>query len=388
MKKTISILVVIVMILSMASLAGCGSSSGGTVSEIKIGLVCPVSGSAAVAGEYIKNGISLVTDELNAAGGLEVKGKKIPVKLIIEDNEGTPEKTTNVYRKLIDQDKVLAIVGPDMSKCILAGGPIAQSAKIPAIGTFTTNEKVTQIGDFLFRACFIDPFQGEVAAKYALNTVKAKTAAILYNNADDYAKGLQESFRKVFEANGGKIVESQAYGSEIKDYNVQLSKIKASNPDVIFLPNLFTELGLQVKQAREMGITAKIVGGDSFDTPDVPKIAGFENAEGISYISAFSADDTSPAAKAFTEKFKAKFKVNPNSNAVLAYEAYKLVLKGIQDAEKLDGQGIRDAMAKIKDYELPSGKITFDANRNPIKGATILKINKNGEPVYETTVNP
>lgn len=386
MKKFVSILIVTMMLVSIVSVTGC-AASGGTVSEIKIGLVCPVSGSAAVAGEYIKNGISLVTDELNASGGLEVKGKKIPVKLIIEDNEGTPEKTTNAYRKLIDQDKVLAIVGPDMSKCILAGGPIAQSAKIPAIGTFTTNEKVTQIGDFLFRACFIDPFQGEVAAKYALNTTKAKTAAILYNNADDYAKGLQENFRRVFEAGGGKIVEVQAYGSEIKDYNVQLSKIKTANPDVLFLPNLFTELGLQVKQAREMGIKCKIVGGDSFDTPDVPKIAGFANAEGISYISAFSADDTSPAAKAFTEKFTTKFKVAPNSNAVLAYEAYKLVLKGIQNADKIDGQSIRDAMAKIKDYELPSGKITFDANRNPIKGATVLMI-KNGVPTYEATVNP
>jgi branched-chain amino acid transport system substrate-binding protein len=377
----------LVAVAMMLSLFGCSQSSN-TAQEIKIGVVCPVSGQSAIAGEYIKNGISLITDELEKNGGLEVKGKKIPVKVIVEDNEATPEKTANAYRKLIDQDKVVAIVGPDMSKCILAGGPIAQSSKVPAIGTFTTNEKVTQVGDFLFRACFIDPFQGKVAAKYARGSLNANTAAILYNNADDYSKGLMENFKKVFEEMGGKVVEIQAYGgSDVKDYNVQLAKIKAANPEVLFMPNLFSEVPLQAKQAREMGITAKFIGGDSWDSPDVPKIAGKDIVEGAAFISAFSPEDPNPLTKDFVTKYKAKFNVNPNSNAVLAYEAMKIVLKGVQDAEKIDGQGVRDAMAKIKDFQLPSGTVTFDENRNPIKGAVVMAY-KDGVPVYVTSINP
>jgi branched-chain amino acid transport system substrate-binding protein len=366
-------------------LFGC---SGGAPKEIKIGVVCPISGQSAIAGEYIKNGVSLVSDELEKSGGLEIKGKKMPVKFIIEDNEAKPETTINVYRKFVDQDKVLAIVGPDMSRCILAAGPIAQAAKIPAIGTYTTNEKVTQIGDFIFRACFIDSFQGKVAAKYARETMKADTAAILYNNADEYAKGLMENFKLVFESMGGKIVGLEGYGgSEVKDFNVQLAKIKAGKPDILFLPNLFSEDPLQAKQAREMGIKAKFLGGDSWDTPLLPKIAGKEVIEGADFVSTFSPDNPDPMTQDFVERFKAKFNVAPNSNAVLAYEATKIVLKAIQDADKLTGQSVRDQIAGIKDFKLPSGNVTFGADRNPIKGAVVMSY-KNGETVFVTSVNP
>ena len=356
--------------------------------EIKIGLVCPVSGQSAIAGEYMKNGVSLITDDLAKNGGLEIQGKKMPVKFVIEDNEAKPDVTANVYRKLVDQDKVLAIVGPDMSKCILAGGPIAQAAKVPAIGTFTTNEKVTQVGDFLFRACFIDPFQGKVAAKYAREFQKANTAAVLYNNADDYSKGLMENFKAMFEELGGKVVEVQAYGgADVKDYNVQLTKIKAAKPEVLFMPNLFSEVPLQSKQARQMGITAKFLGGDSWDSPDVPNIAGAEYVEGAAFVAAFSPSDPNPLTQDFVTRYKAKFGVNPNSNAVLAYEAAMIVLKGVQDAKKLDGQSVRDAMAAINGYALPSGSVAFDANRNPIKGAVIMAYQK-GTPTYVTSINP
>lgn len=381
MKKAMLIMLAAIVALSVV---GCSGAS----KEIKIGVVCPVSGQSAIAGEYIKNGISLVSDEITQNGGLDIDGKKMAVKFVIEDNEAKPETTANVYRKLVDQDKVIAIVGPDMSKCILAGGPIAQTARVPAIGTFTTNEKVTQIGDYLFRACFIDPFQGKVAAKYAREFMKVNTAAILYNNADDYSKGLMENFKSVFESLGGKVVEVQAYGgSDVKDYNVQLTKIKAAKPEVLFMPNLFSEVPLQSKQARQMGITAQFLGGDSWDSPDVPNIAGKEFVEGAAYVSAFSPSDPNPLTKDFVDRYKAKFSVNPNSNAVLAYEAAKIVLKGVQDAKKLDGPGVRDAMAGIKDFALPSGTISFDENRNPIKGAVIMAY-KDGVPVYVTSINP
>jgi len=387
LKKVLSILLVMVMTLS---LFGCGSAAtgGNAADEIKIGVVCPISGQSAIAGEYIKNGIDLIVDQLAKDGGLDVKGKKVQVKFIYEDNEAKPETTANVYRKLIDQDKVIAIVGPDMSKCILAGGPVAQAAKIPAIGTFTTNEKVTQIGDFLFRACFIDPFQGKVMAQYAAETLGAKSAAVLYNNADDYSKGLMENFTKAFEEKGGKVVEAQAYGgADVKDFNAQLTKIKAANPEVLFMPNQFGEVPLQMKQARQMGITAQFLGGDSWDSPDVPNIAGVDIVEGSAFDAAFSPDDPSPVCQDFVKRYKDKYGKNPNSNAVLAYEAAMVVLEGIKSAETLDGQGVRDAMAKINGFAVPSGTITFDENRNPVKGA-VVNVYKAGVPSYVTTVNP
>lgn len=388
MKKALSILLVLVMTLSLFGCSSGGSSSSGTPDEIRIGVVCPISGQSAIAGKYIMNGIELIAEQLEKEGGLEVKGKKIPVKFLYEDNEAKPDVTANVYRKLIDQDKVIAIVGPDMSKCILAGGPIAQAAKIPAIGTFTTNEKVTQIGDFLFRACFIDSFQGRVMAQYAAETLGAKTAAILYNNADDYSKGLMENFTKSFEEMGGKVVETQAYGgADVKDFNAQLTKIKAANPEVLFMPNQFGEVPLQMKQARQMGITAQFLGGDSWDSPDVPNIAGNDIVEGAAYDAAFSPDDPNPICQDFVKRYRDKYGVNPNSNAVLAYEAALIVLEGIKNAETLDGQGVRDAMAKIENFKVPSGTITFDENRNPKKGA-VINIYKNGEPTYFTTINP
>lgn len=388
MKKSVSIMLVLIMIMSLFGCASTGTSSKAAPETIKIGVTLPISGQSAIAGEYMKNGIELIVDQLKAEGGLDVKGKKMPVEFIYEDNEAKPETTANAYRKLIDQDKVLAIVGPDMSKCILAGGPVAQSSKIPCIGTFTTNEKVTQIGDFVFRACFIDPFQGKVMAQYAADTLKVKTAAILYNNADDYSKGLMENFVKAFEAKGGTIVETQAYGgADVKDFNAQLTKIKAANPEVMFMPNQFGEVPLQMKQARQMGITAKFLGGDSWDSPDVPNIAGNDIVEGAAYDAAFSPVDPNPVCQDFVKRYNDKYGVNPNSNAVLAYEAALVVLEGVKNAETLDGQGVRDAMAKITNFPVPSGTITFDDTRNPVKGA-VINVYKNGTPDYVTTVNP
>lgn len=388
MKKLVSILLVLIMTVSLFGCASTGTGSGAAPETIKIGVTLPVSGQSAIAGEYMRNGIELIVDQLKAEGGLDVKGKKMPVQFIYEDNEAKPETTANAYRKLIDQDKVIAIVGPDMSKCILAGGPIAQASKVPCIGTFTTNEKVTQIGDFVFRACFIDPFQGKVMAQYAADDLKATKAAILYNNADDYSKGLMENFIKAFEAKGGTIVETQAYGgADVKDFNAQLTKIKAANPEVMFMPNQFGEVPLQMKQARQMGIEAKFLGGDSWDSPDVPNIAGFDIVEGAAYDAAFSPVDPNPVCQDFVKRYKDKYGVNPNSNAVLAYEAALVVLEGVKNAETLNGQGVRDAMAKITNFPVPSGTITFDETRNPVKGA-VINVYKNGTPDYVTTVNP
>ena len=340
--------------------------------------MCPLSGSGAVAGKYITNGIKLIESKLSAEGGLLVGDTRYPIQFLYEDNEAKEDITANVYQKLINQDNVIAIVGPDMSKCILAAGPIAQQAGCVAIGTFTTNEAVTQIGDYIFRACFIDPFQGKVAANFAWEE-GYKTAGVLYNNADAYSKGLYEAFKASYEALGGQIVEAQAYsGSDNKDYNVQLTKIKDANPQCLFIPNMFLEIPLQVQQARAMGLNAPIIGGDSMDAPEVAQVAGAQNIKGTAYISAFSPDNPDPIAQEFVKAFVAAYGDKPNSNAVLAYEAATMVLEGIKNAKTLDRAGVRDAIANIKDLKLPSGTITVGADRNPIKGAAVLQYNDQG----------
>ena len=364
-------------------------ANGEKVGEtLRIGVVSPMSGPGATAGKYIVNGVKLLEEKLKAEGGLLVGDTRYPIEFLYEDNEAKEETTTNVYQKLINQDNVIAIVGPDMSKAILAAGPIAQSAGVVAVGTFTTNEAVTQVGDYIFRACFIDPFQGKAAATYAWDA-GYKTAAVIYNNADAYSKGLYENFELAFTELGGEIVEVQAYsGSDIKDYNVQLTKIKAANPDVIFIPNMFTEIPLQVRQARELGITAKFVGGDSMDAPEVAELAGFENIEGTAYVSAFSPDNPDPVAQEFVKAFNDAYGMNPNSNAVLAYEAAMMILESIKNATTIDRKGVRDAMASLKDLHLPSGTITVGPDRNPIKGAAILMYNAEGVPEFVVNVNP
>lgn len=364
-------------------------ANGEKVGEtLRIGVVSPMSGPGATAGKYIVNGVKLLEEKLKAEGGLLVGDTRYPIEFLYEDNEAKEETTTNVYQKLINQDNVIAIVGPDMSKAILAAGPIAQTAGVVAVGTFTTNEAVTQIGDYIFRACFIDPFQGKAAATYAWDA-GFKTAAVIYNNADAYSKGLYENFELAFTDLGGEIVEVQAYsGSDIKDYNVQLTKIKAANPDVVFIPNMFTEIPLQVRQARELGITAKFVGGDSMDAPEVAQLAGFENIEGTAYVSAFSPDNPDPVAQEFVKAFNDAYGMNPNSNAVLAYEAAMMILESIKNAATIDRKGVRDAMTSLKDLHLPSGTIAVGPDRNPIKGAAILMYNAEGVPEFVVNVNP
>lgn len=403
MKRFYALMLALAMLLTMAACAPkeaapddqasnnqqSTSDSGEKVGEtLKIGVVCPLSGTGATAGKYITNGIKLIEEELKAEGGLLVGDVRYPIEFIYEDNEAKEEITTNVYQKLINQDEVIAIVGPDMSKCILAAGTIAQNAGCPAIGTFTTNTAVTEIGDYIFRACFIDPFQGQVMATYAWEQ-GYKTAAIIYNNADAYATGLRDSFIQHFEGFGGSIVEEQAYsGSDIKDYNVQLTKIKDANPDVLVIPNMFIEIPLQVQQARNMGISCPIVCGDSADSPEVADLAGHENINGTAFVSAFSAQSTDPAAQKFVKEFNDAYGMDPNSNADLAYEATQMVLEAIRTAKTVDRQGVRDALASLTDMMVPSGKLSVGEDRNPIKGAAVLMYNAEGKPDYVTTINP
>lgn len=382
MKKVLALVLAVLMIVSMCACSSAKKED--TVETIKIGLAFPMSGTAAMAGKYSTHGADALKEELG--GKITVGDKEYPVEFVTMDTEGSEEKTTNVYQKLIEEEKVIAIVGPDSSKCMLAAAPIAQNAKCPAITTFGTNTAVTEVGNYIFRACFIDPFQGSVAAAYC-DQQGYKTACIMFNNADAYAVGLKDAFVENFK---GEVLAIEEYsGSDVKDYNVQLTKLAAQNPDVLLLPNLNVELGLQIQQARTAGLNCPIICGDSADTPDVANVAG-PAIEGVAYVSAFSAESTDEAAKNFVDAYVKLYPDElPNSNAELTYETAKMVVWAIQNAKTLDRDGVRDALDAIDGLELPSGKMTMDpTTRNPIKGGVIMQYDAEGVTHYISTVNP
>ena len=382
MKKVLALVLAVLMIVSMCACSSAKKED--TVETIKIGLAFPMSGTAAMAGKYSTHGADVLKEELG--GKITVGDKEYPVEFVTMDTEGSEEKTTNVYQKLIEEEKVIAIVGPDSSKCMLAAAPIAQNAKCPAITTFGTNTAVTEVGNYIFRACFIDPFQGSVAAAYC-DQQGYKTACIMFNNADAYAVGLKDAFVENFK---GEVLAIEEYsGSDVKDYNVQLTTLAAQNPDVLLLPNLNVELGLQIQQARTAGLNCPIICGDSADTPDVANVAG-PAIEGVAYVSAFSAESTDEAAKNFVDAYVKLYPDElPNSNAELTYETAKMVVWAIQNAKTLDRDGVRDALDAIDGLELPSGKMTMDpTTRNPIKGGVIMQYDAEGVTHYISTVNP
>lgn len=382
MKKVLALVLAVLMIVSMCACSSAKKED--TVETIKIGLAFPMSGTAAMAGKYSTHGADVLKEELG--GKITVGDKEYPVEFVTMDTEGSEEKTTNVYQKLIEEEKVIAIVGPDSSKCMLAAAPIAQNAKCPAITTFGTNTAVTEVGNYIFRACFIDPFQGSVAAAYC-DQQGYKTACIMFNNADAYAVGLKDAFVENFK---GEVLAIEEYsGSDVKDYNVQLTKLAAQNPDVLLLPNLNVELGLQIQQARTAGLNCPIICGDSADTPDVANVAG-PAIEGVAYVSAFSAESTDEAAKNFVDAYVKLYPDElPNSNAELTYETAKMVVWAIQNAKTLDRDGVRDALDTIDGLELPSGKMTMDPEtRNPVKGGVVMVYDAEGTAHFVSSVNP
>ncbi len=363
--------------LAAALIVGCAKAP----TEIKLGGVGPVTGEAATFGDSTKKGLSLAVDEWNAKGG--VLGKQI--KLVFADDKGDPAEGATVYTKLIQQDKVTAIVGTVMSKVTLAGAPIAQAAKVPMISPTSTNEKVTQVGDYIFRACFIDPFQGTVGAKFAFADLKAKKAGVIFDVGNDYAKGLAENFKKGFEELGGNVVAYEGHPSGTTDFKAQLTKILAGKPEVIYCSDYYNDDALIAKQARELGYKGPIVGGDGWDSADLVKIGG-DAVNNCFFTNHYAPDATTAAVKTFVGGYNAKYSSTPDALAALAYDAGNIMLNAIAKANSTDGAKIKDALAAT-DLDVVSGHVKFDENRNPIKSAVIIEI-KDGKQVYRTTVNP
>lgn len=366
---------------ALLALTSCGAKE---TNEIKIGGIFPLSGAVAVYGVECKNGIDLAIEEINAAGGINGKN----VVLISEDDEGNPDKTVNAYQKLTSKDGAKIIIGSLTSGCTQAITNRAQAQKVVQIAPAATAPAITDAGDYIFRACFIDPFQGRVGGKFSAETLNAKTAAILYDTGNDYSVGLTENFEAAFTQAGGKIVAKEAYTTNDKDFNAQLTKIKSANPDVVYLPDYYNVVALIAKQLRAQGIEAPIVGADGWDG-----ILGNSSAEVLNgfYSNHYATDSTDPAVQAFVKKFNDKYSKDPNSFAALGYDSVYILKDAIIKAGSDDATAVKEAL-KATNGDYVTGHLTFDEKRNPIKSAVMLEIVKDDDgtlkTIYKTTVNP
>lgn len=372
MKKIMSVLMA--GALAVGVLAGCGGEKKDAAKSdvIKIGVFLPLTGDNAAGGELELRGIKLA-QKLHP----EVNGKKI--ELVVADNKSDKAEAASVAARLIEKDKVQVILGSYGSSLSMAAGNIVKESKVPAIGTSCTNPQVTANNDYYFRACFIDPFQGTVMANYAFKK-GAKKIAIVQEVSNDYAVGLAKFFKDSFTklAGEGSIVEIANYQTGDKDFTAILTNIKAKNPDAIFAPGNFTESALLVKQARQLGITAPFMGGDTWETQEFIDVGG-KDVEGVALSTAFDREKATTAeAKKFLEAYVKEYKGEPSALTALAYDAYLIAIDGIKRANSTDSVKIRDAIAQTKDLECVTGKTTFDKNGDPIKGA-VIKTVKDGK---------
>lgn len=356
-----------------------GAHQAGT---ILIGEVGSLTGAQATFGISTRNGIELALDEVNARGG--VKGKKVAVR--VYDDQSKPEEAANAVTRLIAQDGAKLILGEVASTNSLAMAPKAQAAKVPMITPSSTNPKVTEVGDYIFRVCFIDPFQGLVMAKFARENLKAQKAAVLRDNKSDYSIGLAQAFTENFKKLGGEMVASEDYAQGDTDYRAQLTAIKSAKPDVVFVPGYYTDAGLIARQARQLGVKSTLLGGDGWESEKLFELGG-SAIEGSYYSNHYSAENPAPKTQKFLGDYKKRFGAVPDSLAALGYDAAMVGLAAMQQAKDLSGPALRDAIARTKDFEGVAGKITLDEHRNAIKPAAILKVT-GGKSQYVTTIAP
>jgi len=359
-----------------------GPGAGGNSGPIVVGYYGDLSGRTSNFGQSTKNGVEMAADEINKAGGID--GRQITI--LSEDDEGRPEKAATVVTKLIDQDRVVALLGEVASGNSLAAAPKAQAAKVPMISPSSTNPAVTQVGDYIFRVCFIDPFQGDVMAQFAAKTLKAKTAAIMLDFNSPYSRGLTEFFEASFKKLGGQIVDKQSYTQGDRDYKGQLTAIRSKNPDVIYVPGYYGEVGVIAKQAKQLGINVPLLGGDGWDSTQLWDLGG--DALNGDYISNhYSVDDPSPAIQKFVADYKARYGNIPDALAALGYDAMKVLGDSIKRAGTTEGPKLRDAIAATKNFSGVTGNITIDENRNAVKPAVVLKL-QDRKYIYVETIYP
>lgn len=383
MKKIISLLLFSFLFTSCVQKGG-NVSNNDSGSTIKVGVYGDLTGQTSSFGQSTKNGIELAVEEINKAGG--INGKQI--ELIIEDDQGRPEQAKTVVSKLINQDKVVAVLGEVASTNSLAAAPVAQEAKIPMITPSSTNPKVTEVGDYISRVCFIDPFQGSTMAKFAATTLKAKTVAILGDVNSDYSKGLTQFFEEEFTRLGGKVIAKEAYTQTDPDFKGQLTKIRDLKPDVLYVPGYYGQVGIIAKQARELGMDIPILGGDGWDSPELWKLGG--DALKNAYITNhYSADNPAPEIQNFVKNYKVKFNTTPDSLAALAYDSAKVLADAIKRAGGTESAKLKDAINSTKNFAGVTGTISLDEKRNAVKPAVVLSLNPSAAKFeFKETISP
>jgi branched-chain amino acid transport system substrate-binding protein len=359
----------------------CGIGIGG---EIKVGVNLALSGNLAPYGKATLDGIRLKIDEINAGGG--IGGNKII--LIIEDNKGDQTESKNAYKKLAGSDRVVTVIGPVTSTNAMAVRRDAAELKVPVISPTATNDKVTLRNPYMFRTCFNDSFQGKIAANFAINEKGYKTAAILVDMNSDYSKGLSESFRKAFEAAGGKIITQEGYQQKDTEFGAQLKKIKESVAQTIFVPGYPPEVPLIIKQAKVIGLDARLCGADGWDSESVINGSG-NNIEGCFIVGAFSREDKRNAVKTFVTSFEKKYDDKPGTFAALGYDSVSMLAEALKKGTS--PEAVKDGLHAIKDFEAVTGKMTVTPDGNVEKNAVILEITRDGDKYtakYRATVNP
>ena len=357
------------MVMAAMPLAGC-SKGGGGADTIKIGGLAPLTGNVSVYGIATNNGAQLAVEAANAKGG--VLGKKI--QYVYYDEKGDATEAVNAYNKLVQNDEVVGLVGDVTSVPCIAVAQESAKDGLPMITATGTASSITTAGENVFRACFTDPYQGQVMSEYSAKKLGAKTAAILYNMADDYSSGVAEAFEKESKAAGITVVEKQAYQNNDVDFKSQLQTIKGKNPDILFLPVYYQDVALISVQAKQLGIKATLMGVDGWDGV-LEKIdkSNVSAVDGAYFCSQYSAESEDPAVQQFIKDYKAKYKAEPNMFAVLGYDAMNIMLESIKNAGSTDSEKVVDAMKGIK-FKGLTGDITFDKDRNPVKSAAITTI--------------
>lgn len=360
------------------------SGSGDNKSEIVIGEYGSFTGAQADFGIQTDNGIKQAVAEVNAAGGIDVAGKKMKIRLETEDDASEATKADTAVERLIDSKNVTAILGEVASSASLSGGNVCQKKSVPMISPSSTNEKVTVGRDYVFRVCFLDSYQAAVVARFVHDGLKKTKVAIFTNKGQSYSVGFSEEFKKAFTKYGGTIVKEQNYGDKDSDFRGQLTAIKSADPEAILIPGYYTDAGSIVKQARELGITAPMLGGDGWSSSKLLEIGGTA-ANGCYFSDHMSIKDPRPTVQNFVKGYTAQYKADPTSMSALGYDAAKILFDAISRAKSTDKKAIRDAIAETKDFDGVSGKITIDANHNAKKSAVIIAVKNNGFE-YETTI--
>ncbi|MCU1348563.1 MAG: receptor family ligand-binding protein [Acidobacteria bacterium] len=366
---------------------GAANSAGTGTGEILVGEYGSMTGAQATFGTSTHEGITLAMEEINAAGG--VNGRKIAVKT--EDDQSKQDEAANAVTKLISQNNVVAVLGEVASSASLAAGPICQSNKVPMITPSSTNDEVTRKGDYIFRMCFIDSYQGENQAKFAKKwceqNKKPLNVAILTDVKSDYSQGLGKVFTNTFTGLGGKIVATNSYSNGDSDFRSQLTAVKAVNPSLIFVPGYYTDIGQIASQSRDLGISQPLLGGDGWESPKLIEIGG-KALEGSFYTNHYFVGDPAPVVHDFVTKYEKRWGHKPDALAALGYDAMKVLGDAMKRATRIEGAALRDAIAQTKDFAGVTGKITLGPDRNPIGKRLVVEQIKDGQLVLLDTIDP